>query len=188
MDPRRMAEAVARSMEERTGRTIEEWTALVQAEGPDPLDQKAVRRWLKDEHGIKQNSRYAIADTAARAAGWEPPGLEEYVDRQYSGPKAHLRPIFDRLREILEGLGGDVRVEGRKSYIPFVRGRQFAAVAAATRSRVDVGVRYTEPPPSERLEKGRAPGQGTHGISLRSVEEITDEIADLLRVAYEQNG
>ena len=183
-----MMAAVAASMKERTGRTLEEWVALVEESGVDPLDQKAVRRWLKEAHGVPQNSQWAIADAAARAAGWEPPELEELVERQYTAAKAALRPIFDRLREILEGLGDDVAVEGRSTYIPFIRARQFVAIAAATRTRVDVGVRYTDPPASERLVPAQAPGQATHKLSLTSVDEIDDEVERLLRAAYEQNG
>lgn len=186
--PQDMMAAVSRSMKERTGRTVDEWVEVVEASGVDPLDQNAVRRWLKAEHDIPQNSRWAIADAAARAAGWERPTEEEYVDRQYSGPKAGLRPIFEELREILDDLGDDVRMEGRKTYVPFVRGRQFAAVAPAAQTRVDVGLRYTDPPASERLVEGRAPGQGTHVLSLTSVDEVDDEVEGLLRAAYEQNG
>lgn len=187
-DPREMMDAMSRSMKERTGRTVGEWVEVVRGSGLDPLDQNAVRRWLKAEHGIPQNSQWAIADAAARAAGWTPPGPEEQIDRQYDGSKAQLRPIFDRLRGILESLGDDVEMEGRKTYVPFIRSRQFAAVAAATRTRVDVGLRYTDPPPSDRLTEGRAPGQGTHTLSLRSLDEIDDEVEALLRVAWAQNG
>ena len=183
-----MVAAVSESMRERTGKSVEEWVELVGSSGLDPLDQKAVRRWLADEHGVLQNSRYAIAHAAARAAGWEPPTLEESIDRQFSGAKAHLRPIFDALRAILEDLGDDVRAEARGTYVPFVRSRQLAAVAAATRTRVDVGLRYTDPPSSKLLTAASAPGQATHKLSLSSVDEVDDEVERLLRAAYEQNG
>ncbi|MGH7482145.1 MAG: DUF5655 domain-containing protein [Longimicrobiales bacterium] len=175
-------------MRERTGRTLEEWVALVEASGIDALDQRAVRRWLKIEHAVPQNSQWAIADAAARAAGWEPPSVEQYVDQQYSGAKAGLRPVFDGLREIVDAFGDDVRMEGRATYTPFVRRRQFAAVAAATRNRIDVGLRYTAAPTSKLLTTASAPGQATHKLSLTSVEEITNEIERLLRAAYDQNG
>src|SRR5690606_23417039 len=185
--PQDMIDAVTESMKERTGRTLEEWVALVAASGIDPLDQNAVRRWLKTEHGVKQNSQWAIADAAARVAGWVPPSLEEYIDGQYSGAKAHLRPIFDRLRQVIEGLGDDVTVEGRASYTPFVRSRQFAAVAAAARTRVDLGLRYRDAPRSDLLVTSNGPGQATHKVVLAAVEDVTDEVVGLARAAYEQS-
>ncbi len=183
-----MMAAVSESMNERTGHTVQEWVAIVDSSGIDPLDQMAVRRWLKTEHGVLQNSQWAIADAAARAAGWVRPRVEEYVDQQYAGPKAPLRPIFDCVRAITEGFGNDVSIEGRATYTPFVRRRQFAVVAAGTRTGVDVGLRYRHPPTSTLLTPAKAPGQATHMLSLTAVAEITPEVKQLLRSAYEQNG
>ena len=146
-----MLSAVSRSLAQRTGRTLEAWVELVGEQGPDPLDQTAVRRWLKDVHGVPQNSQWAIADAAAQAAGWVRPSVAEYVDSQFAGAKAALRPVYDALADALTGLGPDVRIEGRSTYVPFVRGRQFAVVAAATRTRVDLGLRFVDPPASPRL-------------------------------------
>lgn len=183
-----MMAAVTQSMQERTGRTLQEWLAVVGSSGIDVLDQNAVRRWLRTEHGVLQNSQWAIADAAALAAGWKRPGVEESIALQYAGPKSALRVIFDRVRAVIESCGDDVAIEGRVTYTPFVRRRQFAAVAAATRTRVDVGLRYENAPVSELLSAANSPGQATHRLSLMSVEEITNEVERLLRSAYDQNG
>src|SRR5262249_58635841 len=126
-----MMSAVIGSLADRTGRPLEEWLALVDASGIDPLDQNAVRRWLRSEHGVPQNSQWAIADAAARAAGWVRPSVEEYIDSQYRGARAPLRPIYDALAEAILRLGDDVSVEGRGGYTPVVRARPFAAGPAA---------------------------------------------------------
>src|SRR5262249_44153920 len=155
----------------RTGRSLPAWLAVVDASGIDPLDQNAVRRWLKSAHGVPQNSQWAIADAAARAAGWVPPSTDEYISSQYSGAKAGLRPIFDALAAAIGDRGADVTVGGRGSYTPFVRGRQFAAIAAATRNRVDLGLRFNDPPASPRLQPSNGPGQATHKVALTSTTE-----------------
>ncbi len=183
-----MVSSVASSLQARTGRTLDEWVRTVADGGIDPLDQLAVRRWLRDEHGVPQNSQWAIADATARAAGWSRPSVDEYIDTQYSGAKAALRPIFDHIHAIATALGDDVSVQGRSTYTPYVRGRQFAAVAPATRRRVDLGLRYVDPPASGRLVPTRAPGQSTHKIILERTAEVDAEVASLLRLAYEQNG
>jgi len=184
--PADMMSSVTDSMKERTGKTLDEWVAAVQSTGIDPLDQKAVRNWLK-EQGVLQNSQWTIADAAARAAGWERPSVEGYIDSQYQGEKAPLRAIFDALREIIEGLGGDVSVEGRRGYTPFVRKRQFAAIQASTKTRVDLGLRFKQAPDSDLLSTSSLPGQSTHKLGLTSVGQITDEVRELIRLAYEQN-
>ena len=179
--------AVIGSMAARTGRSLEEWLALVQDSGIDPLDQNAVRRWLRSQHGVPQNSQWAIADAAARAAGWVRPSVEEYIDSQYRGAKAALRPIYDAIAGAAMSLGDDVTIEGRSGYTPFVRGRQFAAVAAAARDRVDLGLRFTDPPAAACLQPATGPGQATHKVALHTVADVTDEVLHLLHVAYTQN-
>src|SRR3954469_8124414 len=183
-----MMSAVTDSLAERTGRTLEQWVELVRGSGVDPLDQNAVRRWLKDVRGVRQNSQWAIADAAARAAGWERPTVEQYVDGQYTGAKAGLRPLFDAVRAAAEALGDDVVLEGRGTYPPFVPKPPFAAAAAATASRLDLGLRFVDPPASERLTPSNAPGQATHKVALTAVADVDDELRALLRAAYEQNG
>ena len=187
ISPTDMMSSVTDSMKERTGKTLEEWVAAVQSAGIDLMDQKAVRNWLKSQ-GVMQNSQWAIADAAARAAGWERPSVEGYINSQYQGEKAALRPIFDALREIIEGLGEDVTAEGRGGYTPFVRKRQFIAVQASTKTRIDLGLRFKQAPDSALLSTTSLPGQSTHKLGLSSVDEITDEVKDLVRLAYEQNG
>ena len=73
-----------------------------------PLDQKAVRAWLREVHGVGQNTQWAIAFETARRHGWVEPDVAGYVDAQYAGAKAVLRPVFDRVREVLTALGDDV--------------------------------------------------------------------------------
>jgi predicted transport protein len=183
-----MLDAVSASMAQRTGRTIEEWVAAVREAGLEPLDQNGVRRWLREVHGVPQNSQWAIADAAAREAGWVRPTVEQYVDEQYRGTKAALRPVYEAVRAAILDLGDDVTIEGRGTYVPFVRKRQFAAVAAATATRIDVGLRLPSPPPSERLQPANAPGSATHKVPLTAVEDVDDEVRTLLRAAYDQNG
>jgi uncharacterized protein DUF5655/uncharacterized protein DUF4287 len=186
--PEDMMAAVTTGLKERTGRDLDEWVRLVEASGLDPRDQNAVRRWLKTEHGVPQNSQWAIADAAARAAGWVRPTVEEYVASQYTGDKAALRPIYDRIVAAAQQLGDDVRLEGRSTYIPLVRGRQFAAIAAPTRTRVDLGLRFTDPPASPRLTLAKGFAQATHKVAVTSPDEVDDELVDLLHLAYEQNA
>jgi hypothetical protein len=191
MEPADMMAALSSSMHERTGRTVEEWVAAVRESGVDPLDQRAVRAWLKEVHGIPQNSQWAIADAAARDAGWVRPDADSYTDALYAGSKAHLRPIHDAVIVLAEGLGDDVSREGRGSYIPVIRKTQFVAVAPGPRDTVRVGLRFRGTvPQDERLSPAKGFAQATHWLHLAADADEDDlrSLEPLLEAAYLQNG
>jgi hypothetical protein len=81
-------------------------------------------------------------------------------------------------------LGEDARAEGRSTYVPFVRGRQFAAVQAATAKRVDLGLRL----PHRPTTPAKALGSATHKVSLTDVDQVDGGVEALLLAAYEQNA
>lgn len=191
-----MMAAVAHTMAERTGRSLEQWVALVEAEGPDPLNLKAVRAWLRTEHGLPQNSQWAVADAAARRHGWEPPTVAGRTESMYTGKKAPLRPLHDAVVEAGLALG-DVEPQGRAGYIPLVHRTQFAAVGPGTYGRLRIGFRFrTTVPDDPRLEPAKGFAQATHVIQVEPVDPegvaldpagFARSVEPLLRAAWEQN-
>jgi predicted transport protein len=126
---------------------------------------------------------------AAREAGWRPPSLEEWLAQQYAGAKTGLRPIYERVAEAAQSLGPDVRIEGRKTYVPFIRARQFAAIAPATKTRVDLGLRFTDAPRHRRVQTASSGlGQSTHKVALTSLDDVDADVLGWLGQAYDQNG
>jgi len=191
MEPADMMAAVSASMQKRTGRTLDEWVELVRHAGLDPLQQKDVRRWLKDVHGVPQNTQWAIADAAARRAGWVEPSVDAYTDTMYDGAKASLRPLHDGVVALAVGLGDDCAAEGRSTYTPVVRRTQFAAVAPGPHGTLRVGFRFrTTVPADDRLSQAKGFAQATHWLHLDADSDENDvrSLEPLLRAAYDQNG
>jgi hypothetical protein len=83
---------VAASLPEKTGKSLEEWVAAVGKSGLDPLDQRAVRQWLKSEHGLTKPQQEAIAIAAAKEAGWSEPTADDHLAAQYAESRQSLRP------------------------------------------------------------------------------------------------
>ena len=191
MEPKDMMAAVTDSMAERSGRTVESWVEAVQGSGVDPLDQLAVRRWLKEVHGIPQNSQWTIAFAAAEAAGWKRPSTEGYADELYSGAKAALRPLHDAVVDLALAQGDDAEAQGRSTYIPVVRKSQFAAVAPGPRGTLRVGLRYRGAvPDDDRVEPAKGFAQATHWVHLPgdTDPDAVGWLEPLLNEAYRQNG
>jgi predicted transport protein len=178
---------VSASLPDKTGKSLEQWIAEVGKAGIDPLDQSAVRQWLKSAHGLTKPQQEAIAIAAAKEAGWHEPTADDHLAAQYAGPKQGLKAIYDAVLAEAAKLGDDVVVEVRAGFVAVNRKRQFAALQPATASRIDLGLRFVAPPSDERLKPAKAPGQSTHKVGLTAVEQVDDGIGALLRQAYEQN-
>ncbi|HZS07759.1 MAG TPA: DUF5655 domain-containing protein [Blastocatellia bacterium] len=180
------------SLPEKTGRSLDEWITLVRKSGPK--DQKERVAWLKQKHGFGTNGASWIAERAD-GVGLEDSDPElylqkaiEYVDAQYSGTKAALRPIYDELLRLGKALGKDVRACPGKTIVPLYRRHVFAQIKATTNKRIDLGFALKDTPPTGRLVEtgGREKGDRiTHRIAITSLGEIDDEVNQWLRAAYD---
>lgn len=100
-------------LKDKTGRSLEEWIALVKKEGPP--DEKSRSEWLKTNPKLGTNSAWWISERA-EGKGDEEDSPEAYlktavvdVEEQYAGPKEKLRSIFEELLKLGKSMGEDVR-------------------------------------------------------------------------------
>jgi hypothetical protein len=110
-----------------------------------------------------------------------------YVDAQFAGTRALLRPIYDAILEFGFSLGDDVKVSPGKTIVPFYRNHVFAQVKATTQTRVDLGFCLKGVKPAGRLVStgGEAKGDRiTHRIGMESVKDFDKEVKDWMRKAY----
>jgi hypothetical protein len=115
----------------------------------------------------------------------------EYVEAQYSGARAHLRPVYDELLKLGLALGPDVKACPGKTIVPLYRKHVFAQIKPATNSRIDLGFALRDTPVSGRLidtggfaKKDRI----THRIPITSLADIDDEVRWWLKTAYEMDA
>src|SRR5215467_4054250 len=96
----------------KTGRSLDEWIALVKQSGPPT--EKERREWLKKEHNLGTNSASCIAERAdGKGTEEDSPetyleAAEKWVDAMFVGPRAALRPIYDQLVKVALAVGKDV--------------------------------------------------------------------------------
>jgi hypothetical protein len=117
----------------------------------------------------------------------EPDDEEQLIAAQYSGKKAALRPIYQRLTELARRLGGDVRIFPRKSQVTFARQVTFALVRVGANDRVDLALRLAGQKPTRRLlANARSIGSDpTHTVALGSATDVDDDVANWLALAYQ---
>jgi hypothetical protein len=185
-------------LKDKTGRTLEEWVALARAEGP--ADEETCRMWLKEVHGFGTNSSWWLAERAHKK---DDMGINEddpesylkaakvYVEQQYSGSKAGLRPMYDALLKLGLGIGAEAKACPCQTIVPLYRAHVFAQIKPTTRTRIDMGYALGDTPASGRLidtggyeKKDRI----THRIEITSLADIDGEVKRWLKIAYDRDA
>jgi hypothetical protein len=136
--------------------------------------------------GLRAVAQVSINDVWS-ALRFRPSGSDqELLDAQYSGPKAALRPIYDRIVGVMRGLGDDVHIAPRKTYVALIRGKQFGVIKASTNTRVDLGLKLSGKAANDRLVDAGGFGSGsiTHRVILTAPEQVDDALIGWIREAY----
>lgn len=190
-----MMQKWAAELPQKTGRSLEQWLALVKREGPTA--EKERREWLKQKHGLGTNAASWIAERAD-GKGWEDSDPEAYlqaaekwVDEMFSGNKARLRPIYDELLRLGLRIGKDVQACPCKTIVPLYRNHVIAQIKPATRTRIDFGLALGSLKTPKRLintggfeKKDRI----THRFEISALDQIDEEVKKWLKVAYERDA
>ena len=180
------------SLKEKTGRSLDEWVALVKESGP--ASQKQQLEWLKKEYKLGTNTASWILEHCTGKAGkMEEPEVylrqaEEYVEKMFSGPKAMLRPLYDKLLTLGLSMGKDVKACPCETIVPLYRKHVFAQIKPATQKRIDMGFALGALKGEGRLtETGGFAKKDriTHRIAVSVPADIDDEVKRWMRVAYE---
>lgn len=189
-----MVQSTIAKMQQKTGRTLAEWVELVKNEGPPTEAER--RDWLKNEHGFGTNYAWWVAERA-EGKGWEDddPELylqaaEKYVEEMFTGSKASLRPIYDRLLALGFGIAEDIKACPCKTIVPLYRDHVIAEIKPSTRTRIDFGLalgKYEGEIPERLIDTGGKAKKDriTHRIPITAIDEIDGEVEHWLRVAYE---
>jgi predicted transport protein len=171
-------DTMATNLEQKTGRSLDDWVALVRAQHLEKHGQMIT--YLKTEHGMT----HGYANLVATQVRSQPGSEDDLVAAQYAGPKARLRPMYEAVLAEATGLGPDVEVAPKKTYVSLRRHKQFALVKAATRSQIEIGFNLAGEPGSDRLRP--TSGMCSHTLRIGSVDEIDAELRGWLRAAYER--
>ena len=193
-------QAILRNLEKNTGRDLDAWVALLKGSGLP--EEKARRAWLKEQGlGGTQSSFVAERSMGQSAHAFDdtPEGYlamaPKYVDQQYSGKKAPLRPLFEALLALARELGPEVKACPCETIVPLYRNHVFAQIRPATLGRVDLGLALGDPA-AVKDPKGRLVDTGgfakkdrlTHRIEVTSLKDIDAGLKAWLQRAYEKDA
>ncbi|MEA2205669.1 MAG: hypothetical protein QOE77_2445 [Blastocatellia bacterium] len=182
-------------LKQKTGRSLDEWLALLKKEGPPA--EKERRDWLKEKYGLGTNSAWWLAERSfGKGTEVGDPdeylkAAEKYVVEMFAGKKAALRPIYDKLLQLGLKMGKDVKACPCQTIVPLYRKHVFAQIKPTTQTRIDLGLALGDmKTPKRVIDSGGFAKKDriTHRIEITSLKDIDDDAKHWLKVAYERDA
>ncbi|MEQ8240391.1 MAG: DUF5655 domain-containing protein [Cyclobacteriaceae bacterium] len=169
---------------EKTGKTLDDWLEIVNKSGLQKHGE--IMQLLKKEHGFTHGFANFVTLKARKsdAASFEE---DDLLSIQYKG-KESLKPIYDKLIEVVSAFGNDVTITPKKDSVSLRRKHQFALIKPATKTRIDLGLKLKDKPVTERLENSGPFGtMCTHRVKLSAIAQIDEELTSWLNEAYDKS-
>ena len=142
-------------LKHKTGRTLEEWLAHIKKAGPK--DEKERRAWLKEKYSLGTNTAWWLAERVEGKGdeSCDPDhyleAAERYVEEMFSGGKAKLRPLYDKLLKLGLKIGKEAKACPCQTIVPLYRNHVFAQIKPTTQTRIDMGFALGDMKPTGRL-------------------------------------
>jgi hypothetical protein len=189
-DPEKAVATQLANIEKRTGRSLKELAAHIQASGLTKHGELVAM--LKSTFGMGHGDANTLVhhvkqSDGQRAAAAQGLSTGDVVDTLYTGPKAALRPIHDRVMTAIREFG-PFEEAPKKTYISLRRKKQFAMVGPATNTRVEVGLNAKGLEGGDRLQALPAGQMCNYKIRLGSADEVDAELIGWIRAAYDAAG
>lgn len=138
LDPARMQAAIIANLPHKTGRSLDEWLAVLAADGPE--GRAARIAWLKSQ-GLGHVTAQVVVDRATTGRAIYADAGDELLERLFGVEGQPRRERFERVRRSLIDLVPGTTVTVCKGYVGFSSGRQYAAVRA-NGDLIEIGVRH----------------------------------------------
>ena len=183
-------ETQLQNIQTKTGKSLDELRDFIRKSGL--VKHGEIREMLMRELGLgygDSNSlvHYAFQSDGQSAAEAKGASLEEVVNEIYSGAKAPLKPIHDKVMAAVIDFG-DFEIAPKKGYLSLRRKRQFAMVGPGTKGRIEVGLNMKGVEATSRLEMQPPGGMCQYKVKLSDVAEVDHELVAWIRQAYDASG
>jgi len=175
------------NIEKRTGKSLDQLSAIVRKSGLSKHGEirDMLKRDLSMGHGDANGLVHHILQSRGPSqAGGKTPASDDVVAALYTGAKAALRPIHDKLMAEISTFG-EMEVAPKKTYLSLRRKKQFAMIGPATNTRVEVGLNMKGVPGTERLAAMPPNSMCNYKVKLSDPAEVDAALIAWLKRAYE---
>jgi len=179
-----------KNIEAKTGKTMEQLASIVRKCGLTKHGE--IRSMLMERYGLGHGAANAVVHLSLKSDGESAAvarGLSDgdVLAEIYSGKKAELRPVHDRVLEQLAKLGS-FEAAPKKGYVSYRRKKQFAMVGPKTNSAVEIGFGAKSLPRHPRLKEMPPNSMCRYTVRVSSPDEVDAEVRAWLEASYLDAG
>ena len=130
------------NIQKKTGKSLEQLSSLIQSSGLKKHGE--IRTMLMEKLGLGYGDATMLVQHVLKTDVQlivQERGLstEDILDEIYSGPKASLRPIHEKLMKTIQQFG-EFEIVPKKGYVSLRRKRQFAMLGPASNTQFELGI------------------------------------------------
>ncbi|HEX5943985.1 MAG TPA: DUF4287 domain-containing protein [Anaerolineales bacterium] len=173
------------NIQKKTGKSLEELAGIIEKSGLTKHGE--IRDYLKRELGLGHGDANALVHAVLQSDGQraaEGKSSDQVLDEMYSGTKAHMRPIHEKLMQEINKFG-EFEIVPKKGYVSLRRKRQFVMIGPKTNTRFEVGINAKDLKKNARLLEQPKGSMCNYIVNLSDVKEVDSELIAWLRSAFE---
>ncbi len=176
------------NIEKRSGKSLEELAGIIRASGLSKHGE--IRDMLKRElamgHGDANTLTHHVLNSADKSGGAQASSStgDDVVSGLYSGAKAALRPIHEKLMAEIKKFG-EFEIAPKKTYLSLRRKKQFAMIGPATNTRVEVGINTKGLTATDRLVEMPPNSMCNYKVRLGTEAEVDAALIDWIKRAFD---
>jgi hypothetical protein len=176
------------NIQKKTGKSLDELAAIIRKSGLTKHSE--IRDYIKRELGLGHGDANTLVHTVLQSDGQraaEGKSEDAVLDEIYSGAKAHMRPLHEKLMKEINKFG-EFEVAPKKGYVSLRRKKQFAMIGPKTNTRFEVGINARDLKKNARLVEQPKGSMCNYVVNLTDLQEVDPELVAWIKSAYEGAG
>jgi hypothetical protein len=176
------------NIQKKTGKSMDELAAILRKSGLTKHGE--LRDYAKRELGIGHGDANALVHAVLQSDGQraaEGKSGDQVLDEIYTGAKAHMRPIHEKLMKEITKFG-EFEVAPKKGYVSLRRKKQFVMIGPKTNTRFEVGINAKDLRKNPRLLEQPKGSMCNYIVSVTDAREVDSELVAWIKSAYEGAG
>jgi hypothetical protein len=182
------AQTQLENIQKKTGKSLAELAAIIRKNGLSKHGE--IRDYLKRELGLGHGDANALVHAVLQSDGQrvaEGKSSDQVLDEIYTGGKAHMRPIHEKLMQEIDQMG-EFEVAPKKGYVSLRRKKQFAMIGPKTNTRFEVGINARDLKQDARLVEQPKGSMCNYVVNLTDPGEVDSQLIAWIKSAFEQAG